>query len=219
MSPDHSAASAPIRILVVDDHPAVREGLALLVEPEGMRLCGEAGNRTEALAVLKNCIPDLAIVDLSLDKEDGLMLVSDLKTHGVPALVYSMHGDLQHIEGALSAGALGYVTKREFRGVLVEAIKEVSSGRRFLSPRAAAALAERFSEPRGGNEAGPLSGKEKEVYRLLGKGEGTFEIASLMKISTHTVESYYARIQVKLGLQNMHELRRHAIDHFRQHSD
>ena len=219
MSSDLSGAPAPIRILVVDDHPAVREGLALLIAPEGMKICAEAGNRAEALAALKGCQPDLAIVDLSLDKEDGLLLGSDLKSCGIPALVYSMHGDFRHIEGALSAGALGYVTKREFRGVLVEGINEVSSGRRFLSPRAATVLADRISEPKCERGISPLSGKEKDVYRLLGKGEGTFEIATSLNISTHTVESDYARSQVKLGLQGMYELRRHAIEHFRQYPD
>jgi DNA-binding NarL/FixJ family response regulator len=214
---DHlSDVPAPIRLLVVDDHPAVREGLALLVSSEGMEVTAAAGRRAEALERVDACRPDLAVVDLSLDGEDGLVLVADLKARGIPALVYSMHNDPKHVEDAFVAGALGYVTKLEFRGVLVEAIRAVSAGRRFVSPKAALALADRLTEAASGGGLDHLSAKEREVYRLLGQGEGTFEIATAMKISTHTVESYYGRIQLKLGLVGMHELRHHAIDHYRQ---
>ncbi len=219
MSSVHSGATAPIRILVVDDHPAVREGLAILVSSQGMEVCAEAGTRIEALARVKESRPDLAIVDLSLDREDGLLLIANLRAGGVPVLVYSMHNDLHHVEGAFAAGALGYVTKSEFRGVLAEAIHKVCAGRRFVSPRAAVVLAERVVGSQAGGTAAALSAKEQEVYDLLGKGEGTFEIAAAMGISTHTVESYYARIQLKLGLEGMYKLRRHAIDHYRRQSD
>ncbi len=218
MSSGHSGAAGPIRILVVDDHPAVREGLAILVSSQGMEVCAEAGTRIEALARVKESRPDLAIVDLSLDREDGLLLIANLRAGGVPVLVYSMHNDLHHVEGAFAAGALGYVTKSEFRGVLAEAIHMVCAGRRFVSPRAAVTLAERLAS-QAGDTAAALSAKEQEVYDMLGRGEGTFEIAAAMGISTHTVESYYARIQLKLGLEGMYKLRRHAIDHFRRQSD
>ena len=219
MSSGHAGETAPIRILVVDDHPAVREGLAILVSSQGMEVCAEAGTRIEALARVKESRPDLAIVDLSLDREDGLLLIANLKADGVPVLVYSMHSDLQHVEGAFAAGALGYVTKSEFRGVLAEAIHKVCAGRRFVSPRASVTLAERLAGSQACGTAAALSAKEQEVYDMLGKGEGTFEIAAAMGISTHTVESYYARIQLKLGLEGMYKLRRHAIDHFRRQSD
>jgi two-component system, NarL family, invasion response regulator UvrY len=212
-----SCVPARIRLLLVDDHPAVREGLALLVSSEGIDVSAEAAQGADALKCVDACRPDLAIVDLSLDRgEDGLVLVAELKARGIPALVYSMYTDPQHIEGAFVAGALGYVTKAEFRGVLVEAIREVGAGRRFVSPKAAAALAERLTGAPSGGDLDHLSAKEREVYRLLGEGEGTYEIASAMKISTHTVESYYGRIRLKLGLEGMYELRHHAIDHHRQ---
>ncbi|MCG3194439.1 MAG: Chemotaxis response regulator protein-glutamate methylesterase [Thermoanaerobaculia bacterium] len=106
-------ASPAIRVLVVDDHPAVREGLALLLAAEGIDVCAESGARTGALEHLEESRPDLAIVDLSLDGEDGLVLVGDLKARGVPTLVYSMHNDTRHVAGAFAAGALGYVAKSE----------------------------------------------------------------------------------------------------------
>jgi DNA-binding NarL/FixJ family response regulator len=218
MTAEHSSAAKRIRILMVDDHPAVREGLALLVSLEGMEICAEADKRAEALARVTECHPDLAIVDLSLDGEDGLLVVADLKARGLPALGYSVHSDTEHVEGAFAAGALGYVTKSEFRGVLVEAIHEVSAGRRFVSPRAAVALVQRLDAARADDVVLTLSGREAEVYRMLGEGEGTYEIAAAMKISTHTVESYYARLQHKLDLHGMYHLRHHAIEHVRRHS-
>jgi DNA-binding NarL/FixJ family response regulator len=215
MTAPHARSSAPIRILVVDDHPAVREGLALLVSSAGMEVCAEAGSRAEGLASAVSR-PHLAVIDLSLDGEDGQELIAQLRSRGVPALVYSMHGDAAHVQGAFAAGALGYVTKSEFRGVLVEAIRAVAAGKRFVSPRAAIALADRATEPHVDESPAHLSAQEREVYRLLGQGEGTHEIAAALDISTHTVESYYARIQQKLRLEGMYELRRHAIDEFRR---
>lgn len=216
MSGDSSGPAPQIRILVVDDHPAVREGLTFLLSNEGIDVCAEASGRTDALTLVNERDPDMAIVDLSLDGEDGLLLVSDLREQEVPTLVYSMHNDARRVGGAFAAGALGYVTKAEFRGVLVEAIRAVAAGRRFVSPRAAVALAERMAGPPAEESLARLSGKEREVYCLIGQGEGTYEIATKMRISTHTVESYFARIQLKLGLDGMHELRRHAIDHTHQ---
>lgn len=207
----------PIRLLVVDDHPAVREGLALLVASEGMEVCGEAARREDALRKAEECRPDLAVVDLSLDGEDGLHLVSDLREVGIPTLVYSMHNDAGHVQGAFRAGALGYVTKSEFRGVLVEAIRAVCAGQRFVSPKSAAAPA--APDPAlSSDRIAALSGKEREVYALMGRGEGTGEIAAALDISPHTVESYYGRIQLKLGLEGMYELRRSAIDHLQRQS-
>src|SRR5512135_590234 len=127
-------SSPPIRVLLVDDHPAVREGLALLLAPEGIEVCAEAGGRADALARVEERRPDLAIVDLSLDGEDGLALISDLHGRAVPVLVYSMHTGARRVGSAFEAGALGYVTKRAFHGILVQGIREVAAGRRFVSP-------------------------------------------------------------------------------------
>ena len=203
----HSArrtSTASVSVLLVDDHPAVRQGLALLLSPEGIAVCAEAACGREALAALEACRPDVAIVDLSLDGEDGAVLVADLKARAVPALIYSMHQDARHVEGAFSAGALGYVTKRELPSVLVQGIREVAAGRRFVSPVAGVALAERVLQPSANDAIGHLSRQEREVYLLVGQGEGTYEIAAGLKISTHTVEAYYTRILTKLGLHGMY---------------
>lgn len=210
-------SSPTIRVLLVDDHPAVREGLALLLAPDRIEVCAEAAGRADALARVEDSRPDVAIVDLSLDGEDGLTLISDLRARGVPVLVYSMHYDARRVENAITAGALGYVTKRALHGVLVQGIREVAAGRRFLSPRAAAALAESLTDTPARDAVEKLSPHERQVYQLLGQGQDTSEIASALAVSAHTVESYYERIKVKLGLNAMHELRRHAIDHFQKH--
>lgn len=210
MGLERQAPGAPIRVLVVDDHPAVREGLAFLASSEGRFVAAQASGRVEALSQVERQRPDVAIVDLSLDGEDGLPLVTDLKLRRIPVLVYSMHGDARHVHDAFVRGASGYVTKSEFRGVLVDAIRAVAAGRRFVSPRAAVALTESLAGG-DGTALSTLSTKERQVYRMLGEGEGTYEIAAAMHISTHTVESYYSRIQQKLGLDGMYRLRRHAI--------
>jgi DNA-binding NarL/FixJ family response regulator len=207
-----------VRVLLVDDHPAVREGLALLLAPEGIEVCAEAGSRADALAGLARFQPDIAIVDLSLDGEDGLILINDLHKHSVPALVYSMHNDSARIRGAIAACALGYVTKREVHDVLVRAIREVAAGRRFFSPVAAAALVESLTSPSAETDFEKLSPHERKVYELLAEGADAFDIAAALGVTNHTVESYYSRILVKLNLTGMHDLRRRAIAHLQKHT-
>ncbi|MBI4776392.1 MAG: response regulator transcription factor [Deltaproteobacteria bacterium] len=218
MDNDRENSSKPLRVLIVDDHPAVRQGLGLLLGTEGITVCAEAGGCAEALARVDEHQPDVVLVDLSLGDEDGFALLEDLRERALPSLVYSMHEDGRRIVSAFSAGALGYVTKREVHGVLALAIREVAAGRRFVSPRAAVALAQQAISGQTDEVYGELSRQEKKVYRLLGQGETTKQIAAAMDISTRTVESYCARILVKLGLEGMSELRRHAISYFHKHT-
>jgi DNA-binding NarL/FixJ family response regulator len=126
-------------ILLVDDHPAVRHGLALLLEAEGIGSCREAGGRQEALDVAEREPPDLVIVDLSMGNEDTQALLMELRARRIPALVYSLHEDSPHVEGAMAAGARGYVTKSETRE-LARAVSGVLNGWILISPRAAEAL-------------------------------------------------------------------------------
>ncbi|MFB3828563.1 MAG: response regulator [Bryobacteraceae bacterium] len=197
----------------MDDHPVVRQGLAVLLRSEDIGLPVEAGGLADALAHVEEHRPDLAIVDLSLEGEDGLPLVADLHKRAVPVLVYSMHGDLHRVVDAFSAGALGYVTKRELASVVLQAIREVMAGRRFVSPGAAAALLETVTASRDDTSVDKLSPRERAVYELLGRGDGPSAIAAALHISPHTVESYFERILVKLSVNGMQELRRHAARH------
>lgn len=131
-----------LRVLVVDDHPAVVEGLRCLLEPEGIIVCAEARNCAEALAAAEIKHPEIALVDLSLGDEDGATLIADLGKRALPSIAYSIHQDGRHVKKAFAAGALGYVIKSEAHRVLVQAISEVAAGRRFVSPRATMALEE-----------------------------------------------------------------------------
>lgn len=214
MTTDRLKNCTAIRVLIVDDHPAIRQGLNLLLEPEGVTVCAEADSLEETLATCQQHRPDVVLVDLSLGDEDGTILLEALRERGLPSLVYSMHEDGHHVTRAFAAGALGYVTKREVHRVLVQAISEVATGRRFVSPRAAVALAEQqVADDLEDTVLRELSRQEQEVYRLLGNGETTKQIAAAMKISARTVESYFDRILVKMGLSGMRELRYHAISH------
>lgn len=218
MAAKKTGEATSIRVCIVDDHPSVRQGLVLLLAQEGILICAEAGCCAEALACAEAHEPDVALVDLSLGDEDGLSLVETLHQRGTSCLVYSMYEDGQHVEDAFAAGALGYVTKREVHQVLMQAIGEVAAGRRFVSPRAAVALANQAAGMHASSDLGGLSNQEQQVYRLLGEGETTKDIATAMSISPRTVESYYARILIKLDLGGVRELRRHAINHLLKHS-
>jgi DNA-binding NarL/FixJ family response regulator len=211
--------ASQIRVVVVDDHPAVREGLTLLLAREAIEVCAVAEKRSQALLAAQHTTPNLVLVDLSLGTESGLDLIGDLETQGVPVLVYSMFEDGDHVQRALAAGARGYVTKREMHRVLTEAIREVAAGREYLGPRAASALAAQLA--RTGKRAShrELSDREGEVYRLLGVGATTSEIAATMHVSTRTVESYCARLMEKLGVDGMRPLRRDAIRYWHGDAD
>ncbi|MCU0291525.1 MAG: response regulator transcription factor [Thermoanaerobaculaceae bacterium] len=200
---------AAVRLFVVDDHPVVREGLRLLLEQQGIVVCGEAGDATTALAAIPAASPDLVLVDLSLGQESGLGLLRAVAglLPRVPRLVYSMHEDAFHVQQAFAAGASGYVTKREISGLLALAIAEVLAGRRYASPRAEAVLGTVTAEAR---LAEPLSPRELEVYRLLGEGYSAPGIAAELGVSRRTVDSYFARILEKLHLHGMEALRRRA---------
>lgn len=195
----------------MEDHPAVREGLALLLAREEIVVCSEAPGRIEALAALERTTPDVALVDLSLGDESGLDVTSELHARGIPVVIYSMHEDGEHVQRALAAGARGYVSKREMHRVLVDAIREVAGGREYLGQRPAAALAAQVARRGRRTARRAFSDREREVFRHLGRGATTSEIASAMRVSVRTVESYCARMMEKLDLDGMRALRRHAI--------
>ena len=202
-------SGAPVRLFMVDDHPAVREGLRLLLEQQGVVVCGEAGDVAGALAAIPAAAPDLVMVDLSLGRDSGLTLLRWLAARFplVPLLVYSMHEDPFHVQQALAAGATGYVTKREITALLALAIDELLAGRRYVSPRAGEALG---SLPAGERTESPLSPRELLVYGLVAEGFSPQAIAERLGVSRRTVDSYLARIMEKLGLPGMEALRRHA---------
>lgn len=203
-------ATQGVRVFLVDDHPAMRNGLSLLLAQVGHTICGEAEGREELLRRIDDARAEIVVLDLSLAGESGLDILDDLRPRAVPALVYSMHEDCATIERAFTRGAQGYVTKREVSDVLLEAIEQVVSGHRYASPRSAQSLASRVLTTGTGEETA-LSQREEQIMTLLGHGETSNEIARKLTISAHTVQTYYARIIEKLELDGMKALRKTAI--------
>lgn len=197
-------------IFLVDDHPAVRQGLSMLFSHTGFAVCGEAGSIAETLAKLDEAKPDIVLVDISLENESGLVLLEELTRRHVKSIVYSMHGDAETIEKAFKAGAGGYITKRDNIDSLVDGVDDVMAGRRHLSFTAARILAEKVLKRDGQNPENILSERELAILRHIRRGKTTSEISEELHISPRTVESYYGRMIEKLKLSGMKALRHFA---------
>ena len=204
------------RILLVDDHPIVREGLAQLINGAGdLSVCGEAEDAPGALVAFETLKPDLAIVDISLQGVDGLELIKQARVRwpGLLFLALSMHGEELYAERALRAGARGYIMKHEAtRGVLT-AIRQVLAGSLYLSPAMQARLLRRMVSEGGDVNRQPidaLSDRELAVFKLIGQGTSTREISDHLGLSVKTVESYRDHIKKKLNLRNATHLVQYA---------
>jgi DNA-binding NarL/FixJ family response regulator len=195
------------RVFLADDHPAVREGLTLRLLQERFEVCGEAENLAGLLAAIDGSRADIALVDLTLCEESGLDLIPELRRRGIPVLVYSMHEDAETVRRAFARGATSYVTKREASAVLVDAVRRTLAGEHYVSPRIAAAL----EAARDLDMAASLSEREHQTLTFLARGEANADIAAALGVSVRTVESYCARILVKLNLDGMKALRKYAI--------
>ncbi len=202
-------------IFLVDDHPLVREWLTNLLHQEpDLHVCGEAASAPEAVAAIERLRPSVVVVDITLEDGSGLELLKDIRrvSPRSVSLMLSMHDELTYAERALRAGARGYVTKRETTGKIVAAIREVLAGRIFVSDELKAMIAERMlSGGASKADVSLLSDRELEVFRMLGQGRETREIAASLKISVKTVQVYFARIKEKYGLAGHNELLREAI--------
>jgi DNA-binding NarL/FixJ family response regulator len=205
------------RVLIVDDHPAVREALALRIgrQPD-LEVCGEAADMDEALRLVAETRPDVAVVDISLKSGDGIDLVKRIKSRNarVRILVWSMHSESLYAERALRNGALGYATKDQATDRIVEAIRRVLAGKVWLSE----AMAERLLQRAVGtgreeitrSPLEALADRELEVLRLIGQGVKTAEIAERLHLSVKTVETYRDRIRQKLDLRDGTKLGHYA---------
>ncbi len=205
------------RILVVDDHPVMRWGyMALINEEPDLEVCGEAGDAEEALGMLADLHPDLALVDVSLKGMNGIELTKHIVTEhpGIPVLVVSMHDEALYGERSLRAGARGYLMKRDARTRVLEAIRRVLSGGFYVSQELSTQILAQFhGRPghRGTSAVEVLSDRELEVFELVGRGKSTRAIAELLHISPKTVESHRNRIKDKLAVGSMPELMRKAV--------
>jgi DNA-binding NarL/FixJ family response regulator len=215
--PEASAPSRPWRILVVDDHPLMRHGVRELLErQEGLEVCGEADSVADALAGLESSNPDLVIVDISLRDGSGLELVEKLRDRdpSIATLAWSMHDEDLFAERALRAGAMGYVSKAASAGEMVQAARDVLSGKVAVSPAVAQRLLRTVgrdgSKSREGGIAS-LSNRELTVFELIGNGLTTRQIAERLQLSVKTIDSHRENIKAKLGLESSIELVRHAV--------
>src|SRR3984957_1623485 len=205
------------RILVVDDHPIIRQGLALMVNREAdLVVCGEAEDATAAMLVLASSRPDVLIVDISLNGPDGLDLLKNIRiTHPtLPVLILSMHEESIYAERALRAGANGYIMKQEATEKVLVAVRRILSGEIYLSDRIANKMLKHYITGCGtlrNSSIADLSDRELEVFRLIGDGHATRQIAEELHLSVKTVESYQAHIKEKLSLRSARELMQHAI--------
>jgi DNA-binding NarL/FixJ family response regulator len=204
------------RILLVDDHPLVREWLANLINEEpDFEVCGQTGTAREALGLIETLSPRIVVVDISLDGSSGLELIKDVKaTHPkVDMIVLSMHDEMLYAERVMRAGAAGYIMKREATQKVLDAIRTVIQGGLYFSNAVNAMLAQKLVQGAGDQPAsiGSLSDRELEVFQLLGRGYNTRQISEQMNVGFKTVHAYCARIKEKLNLANINELVFHAI--------
>ncbi|MGE5208474.1 MAG: response regulator, partial [Alphaproteobacteria bacterium] len=205
------------RIVIVDDHPLFRKGLAEMIHSDGsFAVCGEAGNAAGAMDVIRKLNPEMAIVDLSLPGANGIELIKNIRAEfpNLPVLVLSMHDESLYALRSLRAGADGYVMKHEAMANVIEAIRDVFNGRPYLSPAMAAQVITKFAHRQGGGEVDAverLSDRELEILELIGKGNEVRQIAKLLHLSPKTVETHRAHIKDKLDLKNSREVARFAL--------
>jgi DNA-binding NarL/FixJ family response regulator len=199
-------------VLLVDDHPLVREWLATLINQQAdLQVCGEADCAPKALQMIGVVNPDIAIVDISMEGGSGIELIKNIKSSypKVMVIVLSMHDEALYAERALRAGARGYIMKREATKGVLQAIRCVLGGKLYLSDKMAMMLTEKFVDGRP-SAPGPviekLSDRELEVFQLLGRGYSTRRIAEELHVSFKTVQAFCARIKEKLGLLSATEL-------------
>jgi DNA-binding NarL/FixJ family response regulator len=216
---DHSGNTAgdSARILIVDDHPIVRHGLTQLIDDEpGLQVCGSAANSSEALEALKSFQPDLVILDLSLGDESGLELLKQIKPlySDLPVLVLSMHDEAYYADRVLRAGAMGFIMKQEPAEQMIAAVRQVLSGKVYLSESMAASMLTRLVGRKtavGGTPVDNLTDRELQVLELIGRGLGTRQIAEKLNLSVKTVENHREHIKAKLKLRTSAELVRYAV--------
>lgn len=218
-----SPARRCTRVLIVDDHPLVRDGLRAQISSQSdLEVCGEAASEADALRLVGELTPDVVVVDISLKSGNGIDLIKRVAARKDPPhlLVSSMHDEDIYAERAVHAGALGYVHKQQASLKLLEAVRRVRDGRYYLSETVAERLMSRATRKQT-EVVSPierLTDRELEVFELLGRGLSVQEIGQQMKISPKTVETYRDRIRRKLDLDNARLLARYAVKWVTEHT-
>ena len=209
--------SAAKKVLIVDDHPMMRQGLAQLIDNEpDLKVIAEADTGGQGLDIVVKEKLDLAVLDISLPDRNGLELIKDIRSvkPELPILIVSMHDEALYAERVLRAGARGYIMKQEGGKKLLQAIRQVLTGQIYVSEKMSARILETFSGRKTEQSASPvarLSDREFEVFQLIGQGKGTKEIAQHLNLSVKTVEVHRAKIKEKLSLLTATDLVRYAV--------
>lgn len=205
------------RVLIVDDHPAAREGLSVRISlQKDMEVCGEAEDIADAMQLVRTVCPDVIIVDIQLKKGDGLDLVKRIIARDSSAriVVWSMYPDKLYAQRALNAGAMGYINKERSTGRIVEAIRRVRDGKVYVSEEMADELL-RYAigggKPKQNSPVESLSNRELEVFRLIGQGLNSAQLAENLHLSRHTIDTHKQRIKEKLHLATAAELTQAAV--------
>lgn len=212
-----SASVTKRRILLVDDHPLTSEGLAAVINREpDLEVCGMACNPAEAISALGRLKPDLMVTDMTMPGRSGIEFLKDVHAMmpELPILVLSMHDEMLFAERALRAGAQGYVMKDAGSAKVREVIRQILNGQSYVSPQMSARLLDAVTgrRPRGSNSPiEKLSDREFEVFRLLGSGKSTKEVARALNLSPKTVDVHRSRIKEKLQLKDASSLIHHAV--------
>jgi DNA-binding NarL/FixJ family response regulator len=222
-TPNPQPSTRVARILLVDDHPLIREGLARLISrQQDMEVCAEATNAHEALQVAAAHKPEVAIIDLTLGEDDGMDLVKDFRIRfpDIKPLVLSVHDENFYAERALRAGAVGYIMKQERLQTVVEAIRKALQGEVYLSPHMTARTMRLYSgraRPEDTSPIDALSDRAFQIFRLIGEGLGPTDIARRLHISVKTVETHREHIKTKLNIDDATMLRQCAIQWVQKH--
>jgi len=209
--------SAPTRVLIVDDHPLVRQGLIGLIAPHReFEICGEASGIKEARNVAATAKADVAIIDLTLEDGNGIELIKQFKEQypAMRLLVVSMHEESLFAERALRAGASGYVSKREAIRTVVQAVRTVMAGKVYLSPTMTERILQWAVDSKSEHTRAPLerlTDREIEIFEMIGRGLTSQEIAKQLQLSPKTVATYREHVKEKLELKNGAELTKHAV--------
>jgi DNA-binding NarL/FixJ family response regulator len=216
--PQITSQTKKCRVLLVDDHPIVRQGLALMIDREpDLCVCGEAEGAHTAFHAIETLRPDLVVLDISLSGPDGLDVLKEIrmKTENLPVLILSMHDESIYAERAMRAGANGYIMKQEATERVLVAIRRILQGEVYLSDRLTSTMLQQYVRGASAVKSSPLvslTDRELEVFRLIGEGHPTRQIADELHLSVKTIESYQAHIKEKLALRNARELVQHAIE-------
>lgn len=200
------------KIFIVDDHPLVRQGLTQIFEKEeDLEVCGEAENSQQAMKSVGTHMPDVVVVDISLQGNNGLELIKNLKAvhEKIPILVFSMHDESTYAQRSLRAGAKAYVMKKEPPETIITAVRRVIQGEIYVSPTVADQVLHQVVNGPTNSNSSPierLTDRELEVVQLIGRGLSTREIAENLHLSIKTIESHRAHVKEKLSLRNATEL-------------